>query len=63
MSEEELREPGLKRGFYLATIAHCMECHARRPCSRRSMSDLTSMRERFGFGIVSSRNKDILRCA
>jgi len=21
----------LKRGFYLATIAHCMECHARRP--------------------------------
>ena len=21
----------LKRGFYLATIAHCMECHSRRP--------------------------------
>jgi len=21
----------VKRGFYLATIAHCMECHARRP--------------------------------
>src|SRR5262245_25806835 len=30
MSEEELRDP-VKRGFYLATIAHCMECHARRP--------------------------------
>jgi mono/diheme cytochrome c family protein len=28
--EEELRDP-VKRGFYLATIAHCMECHARRP--------------------------------
>jgi hypothetical protein len=25
------------------------------------MSDLMSMRERFGFGIVSSRKKDILR--
>ncbi len=23
MSEEELRDPGFKRGFYLATIAHC----------------------------------------
>ena len=21
----------LKRGFYLATIAHCMECHSRKP--------------------------------
>jgi cytochrome c553 len=31
MSEEELRDPGFNRGFYLATIAHCMECHARRP--------------------------------
>ena len=30
MSEEALRDP-VKRGFYLATIAHCMECHARRP--------------------------------
>jgi mono/diheme cytochrome c family protein len=28
-TEADLREP-LKRGFYLATIAHCMECHARR---------------------------------
>ncbi|NJN46170.1 MAG: hypothetical protein HC808_06480 [Candidatus Competibacteraceae bacterium] len=29
-SESSLRDP-IKRGFYLATIAHCMECHARRP--------------------------------
>ncbi len=25
-----LRDP-VKRGFYLSTIAHCMECHSRRP--------------------------------
>jgi len=30
MREEDLRDP-VKRGFYLATIAHCMECHSRRP--------------------------------
>jgi mono/diheme cytochrome c family protein len=30
IEESELRDP-VKRGFYLATIAHCMECHARRP--------------------------------
>jgi mono/diheme cytochrome c family protein len=30
MAEEALRDP-VKRGFYLATIAHCMECHSRRP--------------------------------
>jgi mono/diheme cytochrome c family protein len=29
IAEEALRDP-VKRGFYLATIAHCMECHARR---------------------------------
>lgn len=29
-AEEDLRDP-VKRGFYLATIAHCMECHGRRP--------------------------------
>jgi mono/diheme cytochrome c family protein len=29
-TEETLRDP-VKRGFYLATIAHCMECHGRRP--------------------------------
>jgi mono/diheme cytochrome c family protein len=30
MTDEDLRDP-VKRGFYLATIGHCMECHARRP--------------------------------
>ena len=35
-SEETLKDP-LKRGFYLATIAHCMECHSRRPDGRRTM--------------------------
>lgn len=30
MSDEDLRDP-LKRGFYIATIAHCMECHGKRP--------------------------------
>ena len=28
--EAALSDP-VKRGFYLATIAHCMECHSRRP--------------------------------
>ena len=27
--EEDMRDP-VKRGFYLASIAHCMECHSRR---------------------------------
>ena len=30
IDEAALRDP-LRRGFYLVTIAHCMECHARRP--------------------------------
>jgi mono/diheme cytochrome c family protein len=29
-TEEMLNDP-LKRGYYLANLAHCMECHARRP--------------------------------
>ena len=29
-TEEDIRDP-VKRGFYLATMAHCMECHGRRP--------------------------------
>jgi mono/diheme cytochrome c family protein len=29
-TEADLRDP-VKRGFYLATIAHCMECHGRTP--------------------------------
>ena len=30
VKESALQDP-IERGFYLATIAHCMECHARRP--------------------------------
>jgi mono/diheme cytochrome c family protein len=30
VAEADLRDP-VRRGFYLATIGHCMECHARRP--------------------------------
>jgi mono/diheme cytochrome c family protein len=30
MADADLRDP-VRRGFYLATIAHCMECHSRRP--------------------------------
>jgi mono/diheme cytochrome c family protein len=30
LPEEALRD-AVKRGFYLATISHCMECHSRRP--------------------------------
>jgi mono/diheme cytochrome c family protein len=30
VADEAPRDP-LKRGFYLATIAHCMECHSRKP--------------------------------
>lgn len=29
-TEQDMRDP-LKRGFYLGTIAHCMECHGRNP--------------------------------
>jgi len=37
-SDEMLADP-VKRGFYLATIAHCMECHARRPDGTPGYSD------------------------
>jgi mono/diheme cytochrome c family protein len=30
VSEEAMKNDPLQRGFYLATIAHCMECHSRR---------------------------------
>jgi mono/diheme cytochrome c family protein len=29
--DEAAMDDPAKRGFYLATLAHCMECHARRP--------------------------------
>jgi mono/diheme cytochrome c family protein len=33
-AEETLKDP-VKRGFYLATLAHCMECHSRQPDGKR----------------------------
>jgi mono/diheme cytochrome c family protein len=45
MAEEDLRDP-VKRGFYLATIGHCMECHARRP---DGVQDFTTWFGRGGF--------------
>jgi len=45
MAEEDLRDP-VKRGFYLATIAHCMECHSRRP---DGVQDYTTWWGRGGF--------------
>ena len=31
---EDMLKDTVKRGFYLGTIAHCMECHSRRPDGR-----------------------------
>jgi mono/diheme cytochrome c family protein len=45
MAEADLRDP-VKRGFYLATIGHCMECHARRP---DGVQDFVSWFGRGGF--------------
>ena len=36
IGEEALKDP-VKRGFYLATLAHCMECHARARTASRIM--------------------------
>ena len=38
IDETALRDP-VKRGFYLATLAHCMECHSRRPDGRQDFSN------------------------
>jgi mono/diheme cytochrome c family protein len=38
IDETALRDP-VKRGFYLATLAHCMECHSRRSDGRQDFSN------------------------
>jgi mono/diheme cytochrome c family protein len=38
IDETALRDP-VRRGFYLATIAHCMECHAKRPDGTLDFAD------------------------
>ena len=58
IAEEAMRDP-VKRGFYLATIAHCMECHSRRPDGTQ---DYVSWNGKGGaefkgpFGTVLARN-------
>jgi mono/diheme cytochrome c family protein len=39
MSDADMKDP-LKRGFYIATIAHCMECHTPMVRGQRVFSDL-----------------------
>jgi mono/diheme cytochrome c family protein len=38
LDESALRNP-VQRGFYLATLAHCMECHSRRPDGQQDFSN------------------------
>jgi mono/diheme cytochrome c family protein len=58
MADADLRDP-VRRGFYLATIAHCMECHSRRP---DGVQDYTTWWGRGGFefrdtwGTATARN-------
>ncbi len=42
-SDDDLKDK-VKRGFYLATIAHCMECHSRKP------DGTTDFKNRWGKG-------------
>jgi mono/diheme cytochrome c family protein len=58
IEETALHDP-VKRGFYLATIAHCMECHARRPDGVYDFKNWLGKggREMTGpFGAVTVRN-------
>jgi len=50
ISEEALRDQ-VKRGFYLATIAHCMECHSRRPDGSRAGAPLKVLTARLSSAI------------
>jgi mono/diheme cytochrome c family protein len=38
LDESALRNP-VQRGFYLATLAHCMDCHSRRPDGQQDFSN------------------------
>ena len=40
-----LRDP-ITRGFYLATISHCMECHGRRPDGAQDYRNALGFRHR-----------------
>jgi len=39
MPESTMKDP-VKRGFYLVTIGHCMECHSPRTDGRSDLSAL-----------------------
>jgi mono/diheme cytochrome c family protein len=57
MSEDDLRDP-VKRGFYLVTIAHCMECHTPVVNDRHDLQNLGKGGQEFKgpWGVVQSRN-------
>ena len=56
-SEADLRDP-VKRGRYLATIGHCMECHTKRVNGRHDFENLGRGGEEFQgpWGVSVSRN-------
>jgi mono/diheme cytochrome c family protein len=56
-SEADLRDP-VKRGFYLATIGHCMECHTPRVNGRHDFQNLGKGGQEFKgpWGVSVSRN-------
>ena len=57
ISEAELRDP-VKHGFYLATIAHCMECHTPQANELPDYANLGKGGREFKgpWGVVTSRN-------
>ena len=58
LSESAMKDP-VKRGFYLATIGHCMECHTPTVNGRRDLKNMLGIGgEKFEgpFGVSVSRN-------
>jgi mono/diheme cytochrome c family protein len=57
MSEADMQDP-VKRGFYLATVGHCMECHTPRVSGEHDFQNLGKGGQEFKgpWGSVLSRN-------
>jgi mono/diheme cytochrome c family protein len=57
MGEADLRDP-VKRGFYLATIGHCMECHTKKENDRHDFQNFGRGGEEFKgpWGVSVARN-------
>jgi mono/diheme cytochrome c family protein len=57
MRESDFKDP-VKRGFYLATISHCMECHTPMVNGRHDFANLGKGGQEFKgpWGVVHSRN-------